>query len=726
MIDICLISDFGYVDYLYTCVKSLKLSKKEESKYSIHLLFDMNDEEFIAAEKKLSQLSSKNFHVECIQQSSEKYSIFERDDFHVKAADLLKFDLMNIFSYLNKILYLDSDIIVKDDLSELFETDLNGYYFAANYHATSTDEVKHRTALELKHVYNAGVLLFNLKKMRLDNLYDTLIHTRSTHPYILNARSLDQLTFNLCCKDAIKEFNPKFHIMFRNNWDIKLYNNTYGTNFKTFTDVIEDSSIIHFVGKDCKPWFEDAKAAYLWKCCNEFDDLSALKLYDSSNIHELKQETRNVIVFSFDKNVINPAIVAMSSMLQETNTRTKTQIVCLTAPDVSIFDRAKIYYYLNKLNKPFILNFVNTEDVLDKNFEQAFVIRGITKPAYYRLFLDRILPEFRYVIYSDIDVVFKKNVFNVFNITDQTNVIFAVPSVSLSSKSQFINNKWQYYFNSGFLVINIDKLKSENKSDEIFAMIPQNYVFQDQDIMNKVFKGKIGRLPPTYCLIPNAYLSKDSEDNRYVYCCERGIFSGEEVNQLVEPNIIHYAGPKPWIDNKIFLADEWIAVFEKIFGITYYKDEITQKQLDVRNGITRTKLVELIGKEHLITRIAGVRSFQLNLKEYKIPFVIRSFDFEEEIVFRDEDDLKSVTKLKKLINLKKKSKIVFVEKYLQGAINVTAEANEQIYSEDYISFEVIDKIVKLSKILFGAYKEYSKAEFLVVNENLYFKRLTNE
>ena len=43
---------------------------------------------------------------------------------HISIACLLKFDICELIPSYEKLLYLDGDIIAKDDLTELYETDL--------------------------------------------------------------------------------------------------------------------------------------------------------------------------------------------------------------------------------------------------------------------------------------------------------------------------------------------------------------------------------------------------------------------------------------------------------------------------------------------------------------------------------------------------------------------------------------------------------------------------
>lgn len=74
----------------------------------------------------------------------------------------------------DKILYLDTDLVIEKDLSELWNIDMTGYAFAAvrdnninNYHRPFMDE--------LPFYFNSGVLLMNLKYLR-DHKLEGVIH----------------------------------------------------------------------------------------------------------------------------------------------------------------------------------------------------------------------------------------------------------------------------------------------------------------------------------------------------------------------------------------------------------------------------------------------------------------------------------------------------------------------------------------------------------------------
>lgn len=78
--------------------------------------------------------------------------------------NLMRIVLTKILPNEDKVLYLDIDTIVNDDISELWDIDISNYYAAG---------VRDTPDLNKNGLYvNAGVMLFNLKKMREDHIDD--------------------------------------------------------------------------------------------------------------------------------------------------------------------------------------------------------------------------------------------------------------------------------------------------------------------------------------------------------------------------------------------------------------------------------------------------------------------------------------------------------------------------------------------------------------------------
>ena len=68
---------------------------------------------------------------------------------------------------MEKVLYLDGDTIVRGSLKELWNTNIDKYVIGASIEPTVDRQRKKNLGLEFKPYYNAGVLLINLKKWKV-------------------------------------------------------------------------------------------------------------------------------------------------------------------------------------------------------------------------------------------------------------------------------------------------------------------------------------------------------------------------------------------------------------------------------------------------------------------------------------------------------------------------------------------------------------------------------
>lgn len=87
-----------------------------------------------------------------------------------------------------RVLWLDPDTVVCDDISDIWNTDLHKKYFAA------VEEVRNHNH-SLKPYYNAGVMLMNLAKFREDGMDQRVINEINTVKY----EHLEQDVLNYLC-----------------------------------------------------------------------------------------------------------------------------------------------------------------------------------------------------------------------------------------------------------------------------------------------------------------------------------------------------------------------------------------------------------------------------------------------------------------------------------------------------------------------------------------------
>lgn len=189
---------------------------------------------------------------------------------HVTPTALIKFELPNYFRNMDSLLYMDSDMIVKDDISELLQMDLGDYYLAASYEFF---EYLKRIQYTLKRsvnknfYFNSGIMLLNLRKMREDNipvkLWDYKLNKATTT--LMDQESLNAICASRALHLPIKwNFNP----LFINESFVKYINKVYELNYANLSNLISDIKVIHYVGAKDKPWkYQNARMRDYWEKC---------------------------------------------------------------------------------------------------------------------------------------------------------------------------------------------------------------------------------------------------------------------------------------------------------------------------------------------------------------------------------------------------------------------------------------------------------------------------
>ena len=167
---------------------------------------------------------------------------------HVSPAALVKFDIANIFQDMDKILYLDTDMIVLRDLSDLFNTDLENHYAAVMKDMAGTYEGC-ATRLGTKSYFNSGMMLLNLKKMRKDNIPEKLLDYKLHRD---RGHFMDQDCLNVVFAENVIYVSPIYNWMAVNqmNYSPQEVMNFYGINNELNIDNV---AIVHLTNRQ-KPW----------------------------------------------------------------------------------------------------------------------------------------------------------------------------------------------------------------------------------------------------------------------------------------------------------------------------------------------------------------------------------------------------------------------------------------------------------------------------------------
>ncbi|QIR37807.1 glycosyltransferase family 8 protein [Tolypothrix sp. PCC 7910] len=174
----------------------------------------------------------------------------------------------------------------------------------------------------------------------------------------------------------------------------------------------------------------------------------------------------------------------------------------------------------------------------------------ISLAAYYRILIPELLSsEFQKVIYLDCDLVLNQNLEQLWQNDIEDKYLLAVQEIKTPYVSAALLNydklgippDWKY-FNSGVLLINLEKWRKDNISTKIIQYVEQNkeYIrFHDQDGLNAVLAGQWGELDPRWNQTPFIYEYSSWENSPF----NESTFN----NVLNNPWIIHFASSfKPW------------------------------------------------------------------------------------------------------------------------------------------------------------------------------------
>ena len=144
--------------------------------------------------------------VECINVSNQKW--FNTDNCpqmnnRCSYMVLLRVVFCQIFPHLDRILTIDNDTIVRENISELWDLNLNDYYIAGC--------VEPEKSSENNTYINMGVAMINLKKWREDHLDEKLLQNLKTYYY----EEAEQTAISEACQGHILVLDPMYN---RNNY----------------------------------------------------------------------------------------------------------------------------------------------------------------------------------------------------------------------------------------------------------------------------------------------------------------------------------------------------------------------------------------------------------------------------------------------------------------------------------------------------------------------------
>lgn len=243
--------DDRFVPYLVVTLTSIYENINQNNKYDIHILYvDLKEKNKISIKK----LEKNNFRITFDDVTDYLLAISDKlpvRDYYSKTTYFRLF-IAELYPNLNKVIYLDSDIVVLKDIKDLYDIDIKDNLLGAvNDTIMRLEECQLyvEKALGISHFnyFNAGVLLINTKQFREKNILNRFLKLLSYYNFVI---AQDQDYLNVICKDHV--------LILDESWDIE-------TCLDTSLDP-KDFKIIHY-NMATKPWhYKDCPLGeYFWK-----------------------------------------------------------------------------------------------------------------------------------------------------------------------------------------------------------------------------------------------------------------------------------------------------------------------------------------------------------------------------------------------------------------------------------------------------------------------------
>lgn len=204
---------------------------------------------------RLRSYCAENVSVEVVKADVSIFEQFRDVDYPVPPMSLMRTQLAELLPQYDKMLVIDNDLIFKKDISPLLDVDLDGYYAAGVADMVAMEMLQWHKRLHRMRYVNGGVLLHNSRRMREENIFQKCIQVKKEHPEYV---CYEQDVFNDVFNDEILYLPPKWNLMTYNlvtwaQYSINHINTFFGTDYKTFQELEDDTAIIHCTN-GYKPW----------------------------------------------------------------------------------------------------------------------------------------------------------------------------------------------------------------------------------------------------------------------------------------------------------------------------------------------------------------------------------------------------------------------------------------------------------------------------------------
>lgn len=290
------------------------------------------------------------------------------------------------------------------------------------------------------------------------------------------------------------------------------------------------------------------------------------------------------IVFAFDDNFKVPSWVAIKSLIDNAKENTLYDVFVV----YSRVSDENIKAFKSLKNDNCNINFIKIDNSRFDNMPKS---EAWPYEVYYRLIIPELIPQYDKIIYSDVDVMFKTDMAELYDEDISDYQCAAVPVENRDEKAgihqHFAEYENEFIYMSGFLVLNAKKMREEKIVDKFFdnmRSFEKKLKMFDLEVLN-LSCSKIKPVSFEYCVLENLYYGDYKKSQEYKFL--KNVYSEEELAKASKsPKIIHYAGGKVKMWKKIKPDDEYLSyILSAPFAEEYIKQIKFKKLVKCFNPI---------------------------------------------------------------------------------------------------------------------------------------------
>lgn len=287
-------NDF-YVPFLSTVLQSIKDNSSFSNNYDILILnTDISEKNQTILKR---QMQANNFSVRFIdvKRRMEKYRNLPLRG-HFRVETYFRILMPEMLPNYDKMIYLDSDMIVCGDLAELYETNVEGYLLAAckdadtaglynGYEPNKKNYMDNVLRLNNPYEYfQAGTILFNLDEFRKTYMVEEMMDFAMSYQWEL----LDQDVLNYLAQGRTKFVDMAWNVMmdWRNIRIKEIISLAPHYLYDEYMKARKHPKIIHYAGPD-KPWdipyCDFAEEFWIYARRSPFYEIILLRMFAAEN-----------------------------------------------------------------------------------------------------------------------------------------------------------------------------------------------------------------------------------------------------------------------------------------------------------------------------------------------------------------------------------------------------------------------------------------------------------